>query len=158
MCPEDADREDLFRCFSQSSGQFCSDGSLMHNCWNATDESIPLVPVPEPWNEVEWYASVKERFQLRWWKNHPVSGNLSCMLLSLNLALKGVDGRWFHSVSDAGNYIVDADFQYPYFANNVFLMRFDRSWVMPIPRGVSIFQSNRGELLATEKVFFHHLT
>lgn len=71
------DRAELFRCFSQSSGQFCTDGSLMQNCWNATDDSIPAVPVPDPWDE-------------------------------------------------AGNIMVDSEFQYPYFANNVFLMRFDR--------------------------------
>jgi len=127
---EEMDRAELFRCFSQSSGQFCTDGSLMQNCWNATDDSIPAVPVPDPWDEVTWYANVKERFALRWWKNHPVAGNMSCMLLVLNLALKGVDSKWFHSLSEAGNIMVDSEFQYPYFANNVFLMRFDRCLVL----------------------------
>ena len=98
----------------------------MHNCWNATDDSIPAVPVPEPWDELQWYRSLKERFELRWWKNHPVSGNLTCMVLALNLALKGVDNRWFHPTGNSGQYIVDADFQFPYFANNLFLMRTDR--------------------------------
>ena len=102
----------------------------MQNCWNATDDSIPAVPVPDPWDEVTWYANVKERFALRWWKNHPVAGNMSCMLLVLNLALKGVDSKWFHSLSEAGNIMVDSEFQYPYFANNVFLMRFDRCLVL----------------------------
>ncbi len=98
----------------------------MQNCWNATDDSIPAVPVPEPWDELQWYRSLKERFELRWWKNHPVSGNLTCMVLALNLALKGVDNRWFHPTGNSGQYIVDADFQFPYFANNLFLMRTDR--------------------------------
>lgn len=104
----------------------------MQNCWNATEVDIPLIPVPDPWDEVKWYAAVKERFQLRWWKNHPVSGNLSCMVLALNKAMKGVDYKWFQSLSEGGSYIVDAGFQYPYFANNVFLMRFDRcleAWI-----------------------------
>eukprot|EP00913_Durusdinium_trenchii_P017863 g16787.t1 len=40
--------------------QFCRDGSLMHCCrgGEAVDaKEIPAVPIPEPWNEVEWYNS-----------------------------------------------------------------------------------------------------
>ncbi|CAK9016787.1 Uncharacterized protein SCF082_LOCUS13338 [Durusdinium trenchii] len=123
------DRGQLFRCFSQSSGQFCRDGSLMHCCrgGEAVDaKEIPAVPIPEPWNEVEWYNSVAERFELRWWKNHPVSGNLTCMILALNLALKGLDQKWFRPIWDVDSLVVDRELKYPYFANNVFLMRTDR--------------------------------
>ena len=120
------DRLALFRCFSESSGQFCRDGSLMHCCWQQDDGGIPAVPIPRPWNEVEWYSAVAERFELRWWKNHPVSGNLTCMFLALNLALKGLDQKWLQPIWDVDSLVVDNDFNYPYFANNVFLMRTDR--------------------------------
>ena len=69
------------------------------------------VPVPSPWDELEWYKGVSKRFELRWWKNHPVAGNLSCMVLALNLALQSIDARWFHPLSEQASLIVDRHFQ-----------------------------------------------
>ncbi|CAJ1339529.1 unnamed protein product [Effrenium voratum] len=124
---QEEDREALFRCFAGSSGQFCLPGSLMTCCWKAQPElGIPEVPVPHPWDEISWYGEVAARFDLKWHKNHPVSGNLSCMLLALSLSLKGIDAKWLLPFHDKANIIVDGEFSYPYFANNIFLMQTER--------------------------------
>ncbi|CAJ1458111.1 unnamed protein product [Effrenium voratum] len=124
---QEEDREALFRCFAGSSGQFCLPGSLMTCCWKAQPElGIPEVPVPDPWDEISWYGEVAARFDLKWHKNHPVSGNLSCMLLALSLSLKGIDAKWLLPFHDKANIIVDGEFSYPYFANNIFLMQTER--------------------------------
>ncbi|CAE7462805.1 unnamed protein product [Symbiodinium natans] len=122
------DRMRLFRCFSDCSGHFCNEnGSLMTLCRpNGSRQSTSFVEVPDPWNEMEWYRTLSEQFEMRWWKNHPVAMNQTCMLQALEKGLKELPLYWFADFFDSQQLIVDDRFSYPYFANNVFLIRTDK--------------------------------
>lgn len=123
--PEDRTR--LFQCFSGCSGHFCNENrSLMTMCWPSdSDQGKLSVGVPDPWNEIAWYSALSQQFELRWWKNHPVSMNKTCMLQALLHGLKELLFYWLADF-DSRQLIVDSNFSYPYFANNVFLIRTDR--------------------------------
>eukprot|EP00933_Yihiella_yeosuensis_P004483 TRINITY_DN10885_c2_g1_i1.p1 TRINITY_DN10885_c2_g1~~TRINITY_DN10885_c2_g1_i1.p1 ORF type:complete len:188 (+),score=27.48 TRINITY_DN10885_c2_g1_i1:2-565(+) len=99
--------------------------SLM-TCCRDDDVAEVSLPVPIPWDPFVWYQSVYSNLELRWQKNHPVSGNLTCMSLALQLALQQVKRLWLRKFDEKATLIVDHERIYPYFANNVFTMRTDR--------------------------------